>query len=562
MSNRKTDRNRIWKRGTANNDLGESVRLCTRGKGSEQSLTKGRPVIAGCAIPLILLIVLLLAPCEAENVLAQAGAWTEPVNISNTPRSSWFPDMAVDSLGNVHVIWCETTRVPMGHKEQVYYSVWNGQTWSDPNDIVPPSPDIIRNAITTDQTGHLHMLFGGSVAGIGHLSISYMNAPTGEARSAARWSTPHPISGGSNTYEADIASDSENTIHVIYDELVRDEMEIGGEKFEILSADIFYRRSTDGGRTWSYPINLFPSSFTGSAREQMEIDSGGTIHVTWAEGWPQLLGRGRHTYSMYTSSPDGGMSWRSPISVTYPATTTAQLTPGADGQGGVMLVWRSTAEEHNGIYYQWSDNGGSSWSPPAAIPDIFTRRWGQTPFDLYDMATDSAGHIHLVAVAQVVPEFDAPLGVYHLEWDGVFWSRAEAIYTGEGFPEYPKIAISQGNQLHIVWFVRDELFEDVQLGKQLWRDVWYSSSQSAAPPQTPVPSPTPAPTPTTTAPATSSAPPITPLPTLNSNTSGLPDGLYTDSDEVLQLMIALSPVALLIVLVVVVRLCRSGKLLR
>jgi hypothetical protein len=491
-----------------------------------------------------LLVLLALMNAQPEMTQAQISPWSIPVNISHSPVGSWFPDMAVDNENNVHVVWCETTAVPLGHIEQVYYSLWDGQVWTEPNDVVPPSPDIVRNAIAADQAGYVHMLFGGSVPSIGHLSLYYMNAPIEGARSAAKWSRPHSISGV-GSYMGDIAIAPAGSIHVIYDRLVSSEEKVEGEEFEVQVSDIFYRYSTDGGTTWSFPVNLFPSPSTGSAREQMEIDREGVIHVTWDEGWDRLTGRGVPFYSVYTSSSDGGLSWRAPITVTYPTTGTVQMTPGADGRGGVMLVWRLTLQD--GIYYQWSNDGGNSWSPPATIPGIFAGRW-RGPWDVYDMTTDSAGHIHLVAVAVArrSTESDTPGSVYHLEWDGASWSRPELIYAGEGFPEYPKITVSRGNQLHAVWFVRDDLSGETR------REVWYSNSQSAAPPQTPVPSPTPVPTPTAT-PKPPPTPTITPFPTLSSDVGGLPDGLYTESDEVLRLMIALSPVVLLVVAVVIVR---------
>jgi hypothetical protein len=146
-----------------------------------------------------------------------------------------------------------------------------------------------------------------------------------------------------------------------------------------------------------------------------------------------------------------------------------------------------------------------------------------------------------------------PLGVYHLVWDGVSWSAPDpiAVYTeDEGFPEYPKIVVSEGNKLHVVWFVRDERY---RAGEYL--NVLYSSGLSAAPHHTPVPVPTPTstplPTPTPLPPPTS-----TPFPTLVPGTSQPPRGLYTENDEVGQLVLALSPVILVVVVIAVVRLRR------
>jgi len=483
----------------------------------------------------------MLALWEATGVAAQTGGWTTPVNVSNNPTASWFPDLAVDSLGNVHMVWCETTPLEGGgHKEQVYYSMWDDQTWSTPSDIVPPSPDIIRNAIAADQMGNLHMLFGGSVPSIGHLNMFYKRALVEEAWSAAQWSAPHRISQ-SDSYRGDIVIDSKGVIHVTYDERVGYESEADSEAFlPVVVSDIIYRHSTDGGQTWSYPVNLSSSSRTGSSRVQMEIDSSETIHITWDEGW-ELLGRGDPIYGSYTFSTDGGETWAPVASVSYPDSANAQLTVGSDGSGGVMLVWRTTSRDE--IFYQWSSDGGNSWAPPAVIPGIFARPWW-TEFDMYDMATDSGGHIHLVVVGRLSPEEDR-LGVYHLEWDGASWSPPTAIYWGAGFPEYPKIIISEGNKLHVAWFVRD----DPEEGN---REVWYSSSQSASPAQTPVPPPTSTPTPTAT-PLATATPTATPYPTLAPVGTALPDGLYTESDELLRLLVGLAPVLILVTAILVIR---------
>jgi hypothetical protein len=500
-----------------------------------------------CIVSLILPSVLVLASWEAAGVSAQTGSWTEPVNISHTPNGSWFPDLTVDNLGNVHVVWCETTHVEGGREsEQVFYTRWDGHEWLMPNDIVAPQFFIHRNAIVVGPTGGLLMAFRKAV--VGGYGIFLTSAPSEDAHLAASWSSPRLMSAHLHSYMVDMAVDSQGTIHLVFDDMGDNTDDIcpGG------CADIYYRRSTDDGQTWSPPLNLLRSP-VGSSREQIEIDSSDIIHVTWDEGWDRLSGVGDAIYGVYTFSTDGGETWAPVASVSYPESTNAQLTVGSDGNGRVMLVWRATSR--NEIFYQWSSDGGSSWGAPATIPGIFARPW-TTPLDMYDMATDSAGHIHLVMVGREALGENAPLGVYHLEWDGTNWSTARRIHSDPVlYPEYPRIAISRGNQLHVVWFTRESLwgFEN--------REVWYSSSQSAAPYQTPVPSPTPTSTPTPV-PLPSPTPTITPFPTLGPSGTDLPEGLYTESDEVLRLIIALSPMMVVILLVVAVRLRWFSKLFR
>lgn len=496
-------------------------------------------------ILLALLSIVCLALVLAQAGLAQVGSWTKPIIISGALAGSWFPDLAVDHAGNVHVVWCDNTALKRQKAEQVYYSRWNGQEWSAPNDIVPPSVEIIRNAIAVDNSGYLHLLFGGSV--INTLTTYYTRTPLESAWSAGLWASPHAISS-SSSYMSDIAVDLQGTIHVVYDQHMRQpECDPLTETCPIY-ADVFYRHSADGGQTWTQPKNLSRSPI-GSSRLQMEIDIQDTVYVVWDEGWDRLSGEGEPVYGAYTFSRDRGQTWSQPVVFSYPEGTNAQTTVGVDGRGGVLVVWRAISRDE--IYYTWSSDYGVSWSPPRAILDLFARPW-QTPFDMYDMTTDSMGHIHLVAVGRLSPEEDS-LGVYHLEWDGTAWSPPTAIYWGGGFPEYPKVVISEGNKLHAAWFVRDALWEGGN------RKVWYSSSQSASPAQTPIPPSTSAPTPTAT-PLATATPTATPYPTLAPGGTALPDGLRTESDDLLRLFIGSAPVLILIATIVILKVGRLKRL--
>lgn len=497
---------------------------------------------------LLIVAVTLLVFNHDWRALAQEGDWTAPTVVSASPGLSWFPDLAVDELGSVHVVWCQSTPLERDElQEQVYYAHLSGTDWSSPNDIIPPSDDIVRNAVAADLAGNVHLLFGGSVYGT--LALYHRKAPIREAWSAAVWSAPHRINQGMS-YMGDMAVDSRGVIHVVYDDTLHE-----ADEDELSLADVFYRRSDDGGRTWSSPIRLDPQTLTGSARPYIEIDSADVIHVTWDEGWDRLSGEESDAlYGAYVSSSDWGETWTPPMVIEYPEATVVQLTVGSDGAGGVMLVWRATSRDE--IFYQWSTDSGQSWGEPSVVPQILARPW-TTPFDMYDMAADSDGHIHLLVVGRQSPEKDALLGVYHLVWDGERWSAPERVSAKTGLnPEYPKILVQDGNLLHAAWFTRAGSIWDSEAD----REVWYSTSQSPAPHQ-PV---TPLPTATAQLPTATPIPipTFTPYPTVSLEHSGLPDGLSTENDDILQLAVALSPVALLILIVAFIKTRGFGLLRR
>jgi hypothetical protein len=212
---------------------------------------------------------------------------------------------------------------------------------------------------------------------------------------------------------------------------------------------------------------------------------------------------------------------------------------------------RESADER--VYYQVSADG-VSWSDPAPIPGILGRMDNTvySGYDIYDMATDSAGNLHLVGALRL-SAFDPAPSIVHIEWDGERWSAPERVSTGPGFPEHPRIVVERGNVLHVVWEVK----ESGTLGAQRI-DVWYATKQLETPVLTPVPTPMPSPMPTLTPPP-SPTPAATPYPTLANASAGLPDGLDTEGDEVFRLAIALSPAVLVISLVIAVKMGRFGR---
>jgi len=336
---------------------------------------------------------------------AEATSWSVPIQIPDTPADSWFPDLAVDSRGLVHIVWCETESGTKG--ERVLYTTWDGATWGKPNDVIWPSQRIHRNALAIDPADNLLLVFRDER--VGGTDVYFASAPAANAWSAAAWSEPQRLSAYRGSYATDIGVDERGSFHVLFDDT-------GARTGTVCPggcADIYYRNSDSQGKTWSAPQNL-SQSVLGCSREQLEIEATGVLHAAWDEGWDRLSGAGSPLYSVYRGSPDGGVSWSAPVTVTYPTTGTVQLAPGADGKGGVMLVWCNTA--HDEIFHQWSNDYGRHWSAPEPIPGILARPW-TIPFDLYDMATDSAGVIHLLAVGRLSPERDAPLALYCLAWD-------------------------------------------------------------------------------------------------------------------------------------------------
>ncbi len=475
-------------------------------------------------------------PPKKRASLQTRDGWSTPINISRSRNGSWFPNLAVDGKGWVNIVWCETewNEFQTG-SERLMISSWDGHTWTRPNDLVPTSPTIKRHAIAADGRGTLYLTFLEDTPPRYWRGIYFGRAPITQANSAAAWSEWRFLGGREGGYVSDVTVDRKGILHVIYTSYT--DQRPSRLCPEGLCSDIFYRRSSDGGNTWSSPLNLSHSE-PGSKRIGLVIDDHGVLHAFWEEGGDRYRADA-HIGVAHTLSRDGGVSWTTPTLFTFSGGVPRQPVVGYDGRGQTMIVWRTVnaGDGADRVYYQISTDG-LSWSPPRAIPNVWARG-AAAQFDTYTMATDSNGTLHFAGVLRRSP--DGPPGLFHLEWDGKQWSSPEPIMVGNGYPEYPQLALEDGNVLHVVWAVRETPEYTPQRV-----DVWYSTKKLPAPRWTPTPQSTPLPALPVQVPISTFTPSPTPYPTLTDAGHGLPPDIYTEQDEIIDLMIALSPVALLL----------------
>ena len=454
-------------------------------------------IAASCVRVLILALPLSLAwpasalalgatfQTDAKTSQLLATGWSAPLKLSGE-IGGWFPDVTADPFGNVHVVWnggfadtalwptqsapggypvdARPSDVPIRTTHQVaalYYVKWDGHGWTAPNDIALIwHGAALRSSITADQTGRVHLTHNGlgtpapeqfgSGNSLGSEGLWYTAFDVAARPSAQSLGSLKRISRYHTGYFSDIAVDSHGVIHAIWTESV------GG------SWSIYYAHSANQGETWSDPVALEERSPVHSYRAQLRIDTRDRLHVVWELLDPNAL-QYQIAGASYALSSDGGSTWSK---ARFPD---QQPGIGIDGQGKVLLVFREPSS--NRILYRTS-NDGERWSGSAAIPGIGLGV--PRPYDVYDMATDGAGHVHLVVVAN---RFGAEsMALLHLEWDGRQWGPPSVIAGSPHFPEYPRLAIGEGNRLHVVWFDGDRPTVD-----RTATGVWYSTAQSSAP---------------------------------------------------------------------------------
>lgn len=134
----------------------------------------------------------------------------------------------------------------------------------------------------------------------------------------------------------------------------------------------YYKRSTDGGKTWSEGIRLSPG--TDLFRMGTAV-SGSSLHVVWFNKHVlEKVPAGDQTWIWtwgevyYQRSTDGGVTWDKPIRLTEPESTGSRPAIAACGKY-VHVTWLDNrdARQKPGwdweIYYKRSVDGGATWGP-------------------------------------------------------------------------------------------------------------------------------------------------------------------------------------------------------
>jgi hypothetical protein len=453
--------------------------------------------------------------------------------------SSWFPDLAVGADGTVHVVWY--SGIVSNDKETgsidllMYRELRDGQ-WSPFNNIFAPATGgyTVRNSIVAARDGRLHVILRGGT------EIEYASAAQDQAWSAHAWTPLRGISSGGAYYTA-LAADSHGALHAFWSESVMEENAPADQEC-ISCSDMIYRRSVDGGRTWSERVDLTRTK-DGENRPQVKVDAKDHIHVVWDQGIDWYAPKaGVAKFGIYRRSDDGGLKWTTPVTFSLPSDAVQQTTLAVTPQGNPIVVYRGLKGR---LYFQVSDDGGTTWSPSQEIPGVFARDERGNDLDRFSMETDSAGHVHLVMVgfpAAAEINYDDPPKLMHLTWDGNAWSPPDMIVDNELYPEWPAIAVSGGNQLHVVWYTRSK--EDLFRSDKAHYRVWYSSRTVDAPAAQALTLFTPTPVPPTPPPPSPTPPPPspTPLPPEVLNAPAPTSGPAWELPGILTILMALLPV--------------------
>ncbi len=298
---------------------------------------------------------------RSEN---NGGTWTQPVNLSSNAGQSYGPDIVTDSEGNINVVWCD--RTPGNYDIFYSRSENNGGTWTQAVNLSNNMGESASPVIAIDSAGNINVVWHDYTPG--NYEIFYSRSEN----NGNSWAQAKNISSNAGqSYGPDIVTDSEGNINVVWCDRTPG------------NYDIFYSRSENNGGTWTQAVNL-SNNAGNSTYPAIATDSAGNINVVWYDKTPGNL------EIFFTRSENNGGSWTQPVNLSNNAGNSYDPTISTDSAGNINVVWYDYTPGNLEIFYGRSINNGSSWTQPKNI----SNNTGNSAYPA--IATDSAGNINVV----------------------------------------------------------------------------------------------------------------------------------------------------------------------
>ena len=123
---------------------------------------------------------------------------------------------------------------------------------------------------------------------------------------------------------------------------------------------VFFSRSSDGGQTFTNPLNISNHAGSPAESERVAVDAAGDIYVVWSED-----SSGAHTIFL-SRSTDYGLSFSVPQKISEDSDAT---DPGIaiDTAGGINLLWLDKAAGQRAVFFSRSTDPARTFSVPTAL---------------------------------------------------------------------------------------------------------------------------------------------------------------------------------------------------
>jgi len=220
------------------------------------------------------------------------------------------------------------------------------------------------------------------------------------------------------------AADSNGAVHIVWEDNTPG------------NSEIYYKRSPDGGTTWTAAQRLTWNSGE-SIFPAIAIDPGNTIHVVWQDSTPGI------DEIYYTRSSDGGLTWSAVRRLTWTSGSSGGPNIAIDSSPAIHIVWMDYTPSNYEVYYTNSMDAGLTWGPARRLT------WTTTSSFYPVIASYSTHYVHVVWYDDTSGNLEV---YYKRSWDrGSTWGTAKRLTVNSGLSGYPFAAAGSIGDIHIVW---------------------------------------------------------------------------------------------------------------
>ncbi len=198
------------------------------------------------------------------------------------------------------------------------------------------------------------------------------------------------------------------------------------------NAEIYTKRSTDGGASWGADVRLTVAS--ADSIFASVASAGLTVVVTWEEyrdGNPEIYAK---------CSANGGATWSADARLTNDPAISFSPNVWVTGTDA-HVVWYDTRHVNNELFYKRSTTSGATWGPD-------TRLTTNPGGSVHPSITTYGTHVHMVWN----DDRDGNNEVYYLHSAdrGITWGAATRLTVNSAASVGMSVAVS-GGAVHVVW---------------------------------------------------------------------------------------------------------------
>ena len=265
--------------------------------------------------------------------------FSTPINVSHDPADSANPQIAVDTSGNIYIVW-ENDTLNLG----IVFSRSTdaGVTFSTPAILSINAAGSVSPQLAVDLGGNISVVWEDDT--LAHSDISFSRS----ADHGATFSTPMSLSNNvGNSLSPQITVDLAGNINVAW------ESESPG------NSDIIFSRSADKGVTFSAPMSL-SNSLGQSRNPQIALDAGGNINVVWTDNNPSDF----NPDIFFARSNDGGITFSIPQNLSQDSGASSIPVLIVDAGANIDVAWEDNTPGNRDIFFTRSADSGATFSTP------------------------------------------------------------------------------------------------------------------------------------------------------------------------------------------------------